>query len=89
MCNSCKPKGGSMKATMYLYGIPAIDLAAMNYKDALEYKIKCATKVMSRVGHEASKVIHKPEEYLPLLYRYESADKAKQFNQELLAELDS
>ena len=77
-----------MRTTLFLYGINAIDLAAMNYKDALEHKVKSAKSVMAKVGHEASKVIHMPDKYIPLLHRYEAADKAKQFNQDLLAELE-
>ena len=77
-----------MQKTMYLYGIPAIDLAAMNYVEALRHKIECAKKVKASVGREASRVIHKPEEYLPLQRRYESADKAQKFNVKLLEELE-
>jgi len=77
-----------MKSTMYLYNIPAVDLMDMKYKDALEHKILCAKKVMASVGHEASKVIHVPDKYIPLLHRYEAADKAKEFNLSLLDELE-
>ncbi len=77
-----------MRSTMYLYGVNPIDFADMKYRDALEFKVIAAKKVMAIVGHEASKVIHLPDQYIPLLHRYEAADKAKQFNQDLLQELN-
>ena len=76
-----------MKTSKYLYGVNAIDFMNMGYREALNYKIECARKVMSEVGNEASKVIHLPEKYIPLLHRYEAAAKAVEFNSGLLEEM--
>jgi len=68
-----------MKTTEYLYGIEASKLIDMNYKEALEYKLKSAKQLISslhkiEMGHRDEK-------------RIDNVFDAIDFNDKLLREL--
>lgn len=72
-----------MKTTEYLYGINAKELADMNYKEALHYKVISATDIMRYCVVEARHT----KDYERWYPRYTAALRAKEFNVALLEEL--
>ena len=76
-------------STMFLYGIVASDLADMRYEDALHAKIKGAREVMkqcSKVAHDAMREKNRVK-YDAMLEQYIAAEKAVDYNQNLLGEM--
>ena len=77
-----------MMSTEYLYGIDAKSLVGMQYVIALNYKINSAKELMNSLRLEAGSVIHDAEKYTPVLNRYLACEKAIEYNNVLLRELE-
>jgi len=76
-----------VKSTKYLYGIEACVLEDAPYKMALKYKVKMAKKVMKWMRLRVKYMTKDHERYVKFRDRYLAAEKAKDFNEELLNEL--
>lgn len=70
----------SIATTQELYGISPKDLAEMNYKQALEYKIQEAKALLAK--------LLEPNFMEQDTHKINRVNKAIKFNQQLLAELN-
>ena len=77
-----------MKTTEYLYGIDPGELTGMNYVNAIGFKISSARLLLAELRMQANDSLGKEEEYRPVLERYLEVEKAIEFNNKLLRELE-
>ncbi len=75
-----------MKTTLELYNVESNHFDFMTYWTALKEKIKLSKRMMKTIHDKTSTMTYGSEEYDRLYEIYKATEKAKSYNESLLAE---